>query len=202
MMIEQSHATYPRTVHCKDGSEILLRPMQAGDLEAVKAFFGTLPRADRLFLRYDVTDPTVFERWLGQFEDKQQLRLLAFCEGQLVGHGKLEPERHNWSPHVAEVRVVVAEVFKRRSLGTLLVRELVDQASVHNYDKLSTHVMDTQVAARKMCERAGFHVEAELKNHVKDLDGRKHNLLIMCCNLDEAWHKMELLLADFAPWAG
>ncbi|MGI5864109.1 MAG: GNAT family N-acetyltransferase [Myxococcales bacterium] len=202
MKTQQIHATYPKTVRCKDGHEVLLRPMQAGDLDAVRAFFGSLPRADRLFLRYDVTDASVFESWLPQLDNPRLLRLLAFRGDRVVGHALLEPERHNWSPHVAEARVVIAEDVKRHSLGTLLLRELVDQASVRNYDKLSTHMMDSQVAARKMCERAGFAVEAELKNHVRDLDGHKHNLIIMCCNLDEAWHKMELLLEDFAPWAG
>jgi L-amino acid N-acyltransferase YncA len=189
-------------VRCKDGSEVQLRPMQPGDLEAVKRFFTGLPREDRLFLRYDVTDPKTFERWVAKIDDPRKLRLLAFSGGEVVAHGLLEPERYNWSPHVAEARVVVSEKCKRRSLGTLVLRELVDQASVRNFDKLSTHMMDSQVAARKMCERAGFSAEAELKGHVKDLDGRKHNLLIMSCYLDEAWHKMELLLADFAPWAG
>jgi len=196
------HATYPKAVHCKDGTEVQLRPMQAIDLAPVREFFTSLSREDRLFLRYDVTNPKVFDRWVRELDDPRQLRLLAFQDERIVGHALLEPERHNWSPHVAEARVVIAEGCKRRSLGTLLLRELVDQASVRNYDKLSTHMMDSQVAARKMCERAGFCAEAELKGHVQDLDGKKHNLLIMCCNLDEAWHKMELLLEDFAPWAG
>lgn len=196
------HATYPRTVHCKNGAEVQLRPMKPGDLAAVRQFFTSLPREDRLFLRYDVTDPKVFDRWVAELDNPRKLRLLAFDDGKVVGHALLEPERHNWSPHVAEARVVISSECKRRSLGTLLLRELVDQANVRNYDKLSTHMMDSQVAARKMCERAGFSTEAELKGHVKDLDGKKHNLLIMCCNLDEAWHKMEMLLEDFAPWAG
>jgi L-amino acid N-acyltransferase YncA len=202
MKTESAHATYPKTLSCKDGTRVTLRPMEARDLEPVKKLFMTLPRADRLFLRYDVTDPKVFDRWVEELDNPRKLRLLAFDEsGRLVGHGLLEPERHNWSPHVAEARVVVAESFKRRSLGTLLLRELVDQASVRNYDKLSTHMMDSQTGARKMCELAGFKAEAELKGHVKDLDGKKHNLLIMCCSLDDAWDKMQMLLEDFAPWA-
>ena len=56
------------------------------------------------------------------------------------------------------------------------------------------------MAVRKMCERLGFQVEAELKNHVKDLDGKKHTLVMMTCSLDDAWHAMELLLQDVAPW--
>ncbi len=201
MILEQPHATYPRQVSCKGGVQVLLRPMAASDLDVVKAFFASLPRGDRLFLRYDVTDPHAFDSWVAKLGDKRQLRLLAFAGERLVGHALLEPEPHNWSQHVAEARIVVADDFKRRSLGTLMLRELVDQASVRNYDKLCTHVMDTQLAGRKMCERAGFAVEAELKNQVKDLEGKKHNLLIMSCSLDAAWHRMEELLQDFGPWA-
>ncbi len=195
------HETWPRAIRCKGGFEVTLRPMQAADIESLKAFFKALPREDRLFLRYDVSNSPIFEELvLATLEDKRFLRLLAFHEGRLVGHGLLEPDRHLWSPHVGEVRVIVRDEFKRHSLGSILLRELVDQAALRNFDKLTVRLMDSQMAVRKMCERVGFQVEAELKNHVKDLDGRKHTLIVMSCSLDDAWHAMELLLQDVAPW--
>jgi RimJ/RimL family protein N-acetyltransferase len=63
-------------------------------------------------------------------------------------------------------------------------------------------MMDSQKAARRMFERMGFRVEAELKDHVKDLDGKKHNLVLMSCMLEDAWEKMSELLQDFSPWVG
>lgn len=195
------HETWPRTIRCKGGFEVTLRPMQAADIESLKAFFKAMPREDRLFLRYDVSNSPIFDELvLATLEDKRFLRLLAFHEGRLVGHGLLEPDRHLWSPHVGEVRVIVRDEFKRHSIGSILLRELVDQAALRNFDKLTVRLMDSQMAVRKMCERVGFQVEAELKNHVKDLDGRKHTLIVMSCSLDDAWHAMELLLQDVAPW--
>lgn len=195
------HETWPRTIRCKGDFEVTLRPMQEADIESLKAFFKAMPREDRLFLRYDVSNSPFFESWvLETLKDKRFLRLLAFHKGRLVGHGLLEPDRHLWSPHVGEVRVIVRDEFKRHSLGSILLRELVDQAALRNFDKLTVRLMDSQMTVRKMCERVGFQVEAELKNHVKDLDGKKHTLILMSCSLDDAWHAMELLLQDVAPW--
>ena len=196
------HETWPRTIRCKGNLDVTLRPMREADIESVKAFFSDLPREDRLLLRYDVSRnaPFVEAFVMESLKDARFLRLLAFHEGRLVGHGLLEPDRHLWSPHVAEVRVIVRDDFKRHSLGSILLRELVDQAALRNFDKLTVHLMDGQMAVRKMCERLGFQVEAELKNHVKDLDGKKHTLVMMTCSLDDAWHAMELLLQDVAPW--
>ncbi|MDR0965645.1 MAG: GNAT family N-acetyltransferase [Myxococcales bacterium] len=195
------HETWPRKLRCKDGLEVTLRPLEAADFESLLAFFQSMPREDRLFLRYDVFNVEFFRQLvLESLQNGRYLRLLAFHEGSLVGHGLLEPDNHLWSPHVGEVRIMVRKEFRRHSLGALLMRELVDQASLRLFDKLTVRLMDTQAAVRAMCERAGFQIEAELKNHVRDLDGKKHTLLLMSCSLDDAWHAMEFLLEDVAPW--
>ena len=127
---------------------------------------------------------------------------MALHEDKVVGHALLDGEQRSWSPHVAEIRVVVAHDYKKRAIGTILAREIFDQAINRGFEKAVAKMMHTQVNARHMFERMGFQVEAELKDHVKDLDGTKHNLLIMSCALEDAWDKMEELLTDFSPWVG
>lgn len=127
---------------------------------------------------------------------------MALHGEQIVGHALLDGEQRSWSPHVAEIRVVVADAFKKRAVGTVLARELFDQAMARGYEKAMASMMDSQKAARRMFERMGFRVEAELKDHVKDLDGKKHNLVLMSCMLEDAWEKMSELLQDFSPWVG
>lgn len=196
------HETWPRSIHDRDGNEYVLRPMQISDFDVVKGFFHAMPREDRMFLRYDVEGSQQFEhRLIETLRHPRSLRLLAFRDGILAGHGLLEPNSHLWSQHVGEVRVIVREGFKHKSLGSIILRELVDQAGLRGFDKLTARIMDSQNAVRKMCERVGFSAEAELKNHVMDLDGKKHTMVVMSCSLDDAWHAMELLLSDVAPWA-
>ena len=196
------HLSWPREVAGKGGEKFILRPAQESDFGPLRAFFGDLPRGDRLFMQDDVSrNSQLFDRLLMESLHRERtLRLLALKDGLIVGHGLLEASSHLWSRHVGEVRVSVREEFRHRRLGTMILRELVDQAEIMGFDKLFVRLMDTQFAARKMCEDAGFSLEAELKNHVKDLDGNKHSMLILSSALDEAWHAMELLLDDVAPW--
>lgn len=187
---------FPKRALCKDGTAVTLRPMAKGDEERVRRFFAALPKADRAFLRDDVTDPGVIARWFEHLDYQVRLPLMALDGDEVVGHALLDAARPSWSLHVAEIRLVVATSFQRRGLGTVLTHELVDLARRRGLDKVMAQMMDTQTSARHMFERIGFSVEAELKHHVKDLDGKKHSLVIMTCPLDAAWDRMEEVLQD------
>lgn len=192
---------YPKTVPIRDG-EVIVRPMVQDDFDRVRVFFENLPRADRLFLRHDVTRPEVFTTWFANLDYRKKLPLMALHHDKVVGHALLDADQRNWSPHIAEIRVVVSDEYKKRAVGSVLAREIFDQAIARGYEKVVANMMHTQTPARRMFERMGFQVEAELRDHVKDLDGKKHNLLIMSCALDDAWDKMAELLQDFSPWIG
>lgn len=192
---------YPKRVKAGGGLVLTLRPMEDGDFDIVRSFFAGLPSADRLFLRHDVTRPQVLARWFANMDYASKLPLMALDGGKVVGHALLDGEQQGWSPHVAEVRVVVADDYKKRAVGSLLARELFDIAMARGYEKIVARMMDSQVAAQRMFERMGFAVEARLLGHVKDLQGERHDLLIMTCRLDDAWARMEELLADISPWA-
>ncbi len=192
---------FPKKVKGEGGLTLTVRPMTHDDFDRVRAFFAALPSADRLFLRHDVTRPEVLARWFANLDYGQKLPLMALDGDKVVGHALLDGEQQGWSPHVAEVRVVVAQAYKQRSVGSLLARELFDIAIARGYEKIMARMMDTQPAAQKMFERMGFVVEARLAGHVKDLQGEQHDLLIMTCKLDDAWARMEELLADISPWA-
>ncbi|PIE05954.1 MAG: hypothetical protein CSA75_02100 [Sorangium cellulosum] len=194
-------AHYPKKVPIRDG-QVEVRPMSQRDFDEVRLFFKSLPRKDRLFLRNDVTKPEVFTHWFSELDYSKKLPLMAFYENKVIGHALLDGEQRSWSPHVAEIRVVVSNEFKKRAVGTVLAREVFDQAIARGFEKAVAQTMDIQEPARRMFERMGFRVEAELKDHVKDLDGNKHNLLIMTCPLEDVWNKMEMLLQDFSPWVG
>ncbi|MCU0691398.1 MAG: GNAT family N-acetyltransferase [Polyangiaceae bacterium] len=195
-------AQYPKKVAIQGDAQVTIRPMEEDDFDRVRTFFNNLPREDRLFLRHDVTRPEVFARWFAELDYTKKLPLMALHGDAVVGHALLDAEQKGWSPHVAEIRVVVADAFKKRAVGKVLAREIFDQAIARGYEKVIAQMMNNQAAARRMFERMGFIVEAELRDHVRDLDGKKHNLLIMSCALDDAWAKMEELLQDFSPWAG
>ena len=201
MTIHKNLEHYPKTVSIKNGT-VEVRPMTQDDFDIVRDFFTSLPKESRLFLRDDVTKPQVFTKWFANMDYGKKLPLLALTDGKLIGHALLDGQQGAWSPHVAEIRVVVAPQFAKRAVGTVLAREVFDQAMARGFKKAVAQLMDTQTGAKRMFERMGFTVEATLKDHVRDLDGNTHDLLIMTCGLDDVWAKMEELLQDFSPWAG
>jgi len=54
---------YPKDVKLKDGSTVTLKPFERKDKEALFTFFQRLPEGDRIFLKDDVSDPAIIDRW-------------------------------------------------------------------------------------------------------------------------------------------
>ena len=68
--------------------------------------------------------------------------------------------------------------------------------SGEHVDKLVFRAMDTQTSAINAMKALGFVKEAVLKEHVVDLHGRTHDLVIMTNYVAELWRKMEDLILD------
>ena len=119
-----------KTIHLKDGTGVMIRDLRDDDVERSLAFFQALPPADRIYLRNDVTRREVIEERIRKMSTGKILRLVAISDGdQIVADGSLESEGYAWKDHVAELRLIVAAAFQRKSLGMLLARELYLQAA-------------------------------------------------------------------------
>lgn len=184
---------YPMWEMLRDGTAVLLRPMADGDQVRVKAFYKGLPEEDRLFLRDDVTRDEVVDHWFAELNYERVLPILALIEDQseVVACATLHRSPHGWQRHVAEIRIVVARPYQRRGLGSIMARVLVSEALEAGLEKLVAAMMTDQPLARKAFSQLGFIPEATLKDHVMDLKGRTHDLLIMTQNVKALWEEME-----------
>jgi GNAT superfamily N-acetyltransferase len=77
--------------------------------------------------------------------------LLAFLDGELVGHGL-------WvrlaDPSVAEMAVVVSDRHQRRGIGTALARAVVEDLVAHGVDDVEVFSTSTNRAVARMVARA------------------------------------------------
>ncbi len=190
---------YPRTVVLKSGEEIELRLLHEGDKAALLKFFQDLPEKDKLFLKEDVQDPNVIQRWIDGMDFETILPVLAWYDGRVVGDATLHMDKLGWSRHVGEIRVVVAADFQHKGLGKAMVKNMVAHAIDFGLDKIIAMVMENQHSARKAFERLGFEKEAVLKGHVRDIQGNKQDLIILANDVSYIWNKMEELVSDFDP---
>jgi len=178
-------------VKLKDGREVVIRELNPDDVERSHEFFSNLPPEDRAYLRVDVTDHNIVEQRIRAVDRDRIRRLVAVYDDQIVADGTLESDGLQWDDHLAELRLIVAHPFQRFGLGMLMARELYFLAARKNVEEVVVKFMPPQQAARKIFTKLGFHEEAVLHEYVKDRNGHKQDLIIMRCNLQSLWEKLE-----------
>ncbi|MCL5966142.1 MAG: GNAT family N-acetyltransferase [Deltaproteobacteria bacterium] len=182
---------FPKAVTLKDKSTIVLRPFERKDKEALFAFFTKIPESDRLFLKDNVTDPAVVERWATELNYEKVFPLLGWEGNDIVADATLHKNQSGWMKHVGTIRIVVSPKFQKKGLGSVLANELFLHALKSGLEKIVAEMMETQPGARKVFEKLGFRHEATFRGHVRDQIGVKHDLLVLTKDLEEFWANIQ-----------
>jgi RimJ/RimL family protein N-acetyltransferase len=182
---------FPKQIILRDRSAVTLRPMVREDKEGLLTFFRRLPPEDRQFLKDDVTRAEIIETWARDLNYDRVLPILAEFEGRIVGDATLHRQAYGWMRHVGEIRLVTDPYLRRRGLATAMAREIFYLALQAGLDKMVAEMVADQVAAIKVFGKLGFQQEARLVNHVVDLQGRKHDLVIMTTDIPALMQKMQ-----------
>jgi L-amino acid N-acyltransferase YncA len=169
---------YPKTLDC-GGVSITLKPFEAVDLGAVKTFTQSLPAHDLLFLARDVQHPKVIGAWLDAIADGEIVSLLALDGDAVVGTTAIVRDELGWSAHVAEIRILISEEMRGKGLGRVLLQHSFTEAVDAGAEKLMARMTPDQRGAIALFEEMGFRGEAMLRDHVRDREGKVHDLAIL-----------------------
>jgi L-amino acid N-acyltransferase YncA len=170
--------TLPRQVKLSDGSEITLRLLGRLDREKFLAFTTSLPDHDLLFLRTDITNPDVIDGWLDNIDLERIVTIVAERAGKILGYGSLHMSNAPWSQHVGELRVLIDGSMRGKGLGRALTEAVFAQALERGIEKMVAQMTVDQKGAIATFEELGFKAEALLIDHVRDREGKKHDLLV------------------------
>ena len=188
--LNETRERYPRSVDL-DGASVDLQLMTAADEQDVLAFAHALPPHDLLFLRRDITRPKVISAWIRQIEESSITSLLARREGQVVGCTAVVRDELSWSPHVGELRVLVAPGGRAKGLGRVLIQESFLIALGQGLEKLIAQMTVDQQGAIAVFESLGFRAEALLRDHVRDGQGVKHDIAILSHDVEQFQSQMQ-----------
>jgi RimJ/RimL family protein N-acetyltransferase len=180
---------YPRTVHCKSDA-VTVAALSDDDREALTAFVARLPAHDLLFLRRDITNPKVVTAWIEATQSGEIRSLVAREDELIVGATAVVIDDLAWSRHVGELRVLVEPRWRGRGLGRELIQECFAQAVELGLEKLCAQMTTDQLAAIGVYEGLGFRAEALLRDHVKDRDGKPHDLALLSHDVRTAQAQM------------
>jgi len=175
----------------KNDMKVTIRKLNPDDLGKLMAFYCILPEEDRKYLRVDVTDRDVVAQRIGFIEKGKVIRIIALYKKKIVADGALELFSDEWEKRHGELRVIVAQDFQRRGLGSLIMRELYFLAVQKKIETLVVKMMRPQTAVRSICRRLGFHEEAIVPDYVRDMTGTAQDMVVMTCDIQEFWKELE-----------
>src|SRR6266496_1148397 len=193
MSLELELQKYPKEIKLKDGSKSRLRPLRKDDEKAFHEFFLAVPEPERMFIKHRVTDPAVIRDWCQHIDLGRNLPLLALIDGKIVGDATLHQQLGGWKRHIGRVSVLVLPQYRGRGLARALIGEIVALARGLGLEKVEAEFIGEQEAAIKMFALLGFSNLVRLENYVKDMQGIKHDYVLMGLNLktDEEYAGME-----------
>src|SRR3984893_13175481 len=189
-MNESEMRSYPLHIATEAG-DIEFRMMGPADEAPVLDFARKLPGHDLLFLPRNISEPKVLAAWIKEIERGSIISLLAVKSGMVVGCGTIVRDPLSWSPHVGEIRMVVSTDVRGLGVGRALSQETFALALGIGLEKLLVQMTVDQTGAIAIFEGLGFKAEALLHDHVRDLSGKKHDIVVLAHNVAQVRAQME-----------
>ena len=197
----EKKSEYFETVALGDGTELTVRTTSLEDLESSYAFFQSMPEEQKQFLRIDVCDKARAAKRYERIDKGKTIRLIAECEGRIIGEVSLEKMRYGWLRKSGEVRMLVLPQYADKIVSEILAREVFLLAARLGLNTLLARVMEGQDELFRIFEGLHFRHEATQKKHVVDLEGNLRDLYHLTFDLRKMWSDMEHAISEttFSP---
>jgi L-amino acid N-acyltransferase YncA len=180
-------AKYRQIVTLADGTRVLFRPLVKEDKAALVALFEPIGPDDYKLMRNDVRNQELVGAWAENVDYKRVLPLVAVVNDRIVGDATLH-FRGGPGRHIADVRVFLSKEFRRRGLGTVMLRAALDVARKCGIQQLVAEVVADQVKVISAFKQLGFEHRATYPDYFMMPDGETHDVVVLILALG---HKHE-----------
>ena len=153
----QQHATSAGSVHLRDGSVVLVRPVRASDKPLFVAGFERLSgqsRYQRFFDHRKGLSPRELE-FFTELDGTRQVAIGALDPYTGDGLAVARYARLEDDPDVAEAAIVVIDAWQRRGLGSVLLRRLVWHAQDHGIERFCATLLTGNEVMLRMFKSIG-----------------------------------------------
>jgi len=177
-MLPDQIKNFREIVTLRDGVYVLLRPLVKEDCKHLEELFSPLSDEDLRIFRSNVKDAEVVQSWCDNINYDEVLPVLALVKDRAVGLGTLH-FFHGSRRHIAEARIFLAKDYRRRGLGTKLVRVLEELARKQGLHFLIGDVLADQAKVIRAFEQLGFKVQCTLEDYFMYPDGECADVVFM-----------------------
>jgi len=169
---------YRQIVTLADGTRVLLRPLLPEDREALIALFEPVGPDDYKLMRNDVRDRALVGSWVDNLDYKKVLPLVAIVSDRIVGDATLH-FRRGPGRHLADVRIFLSKEFRRRGLGSAMLRALIDIARKCGLQQLVAEIVADQTKVINAFKNLGFEQRAVYPDYFMMPDGETHDVVVL-----------------------
>jgi len=181
-MLPEQIKNFREMITLKDGTYVLLRPMNGEDEKYLQEFYSSITDDDLRYFRHYVKDPGVIQNWSEQLDYSKVLPILAFVKDHVVGSASLHfcegPKRH-----IGEVGLFLAKDFRKRGLGMKMIKALIDLGRKQGLGILLAEVIAEQTKIVRAFESLGFKSKAVLDDFYLFPDGESRDVVLMTMSL-------------------
>ncbi len=178
-MIEFALEKYPVRYTLDNGVQFLVRPLQKDDQMAFEKFHLAVPENERFLIKHRYTDSAVFAEADDEFIYEQRLPLLAFADGQIIGHATLYQRQGGWKRHIGMVGVLTHPDYRGVGLSKRLIADLVEVAQHAGLTRLEAEFNGDREVAIHNFKEAGFDELVRLPNYLQDMQAKKYDWVLM-----------------------
>ena len=118
-------ARYRQIKVLPDGLRVLLRPMEKTDGPMLADLFERAAPEDLERFRSDPTDRQVVEQWAEQLDLKKVFPVMVIANDRIIGDATIHFGA-KFQRHLGWMRLFLDREFRRRGIGTLMIRTAMD----------------------------------------------------------------------------
>lgn len=173
---------YRQITTLSDGTRALLRPLTGEDKNCLIALFDPIAGEDLRLMHSNVRDAELVAGWVDHLNYSKILPLVAVVNSRIVGDATLRfhtgPERH-----IGDVRIFISKEFRRRGLGTAMLRSLIELGRKCGLRQLVAEALASQVKTIKAFKELGFELRATYPDYFMTPDGETHDVDVLILSL-------------------
>ena len=167
-----SKPEFREKVNLRDGTEVLLRPIEPTDAERLQGLFNRLS-AESIYLRFleplkELTLKAAQRYATVDYHGNMAIVAALPEDAELIGvarYGQSSPPE----PGVVDAAVVVADAFQGRGLGTILLLRLVEYARTQDIKAMHATVHQSNAQIMRFITKSGLPTERKLADGVWDI---------------------------------
>ena len=184
---------YPLELKLRDGTPVVVRPLNRRDDVKLQKFFLVVPGEERLFVKQPITDRTLFRHWCRQPDFERNLPLLMLHKNKVIGEATLHQRGGGWKRHIGLITLLTHPDYRGRDVSKVLVRELIEIARHCGLRRLEAEVNGERKIALQVLAQLGFNVLMRQHDYVMDMTAVTHDYVLLGRSLkvDEEFAGME-----------